>query len=459
MAKAQAAKASTLQRLVRRFEAAFRELGHDASAQKYEEWSVLIHECMSGRGRRFHTVEHVFDISSGAPPLETLAILFHDAVYCQVDDGLPYRLRELLHDAVELKDGSYLLKPIDREREALKAMVATIFGFTPGQTLSPYAGLNEYLSAVLAARSLDPELPPGVLAQIATCIEATIPFRGGESADPSIGLAARLARANEEFGLGLDADAQRRAIHMAVHVANRDVGNFASEDVRWFLDNTWKLLPETNSSLRGQRLYTIGEYRLALQKMEGFLSFLDPGCVFRQYEGTPTDEEYKQMRGRAEQNIALGARYLRAKLLAADLLEALALRTGGDAPVSLFMGDLPLEEPTIRLESFLPERPGKQAADVDAEVLDLLELGRATDSGFDMKHSPLAAYLYLRVGQAECDRLAALAKESLAAKQDPGLAYLQALPQDAVRMIAEACSHLATTRAEALRRIYEKGEL
>ena len=119
MAQAQAAKASALQRLVRRFEAAFRELGHEASAQQFEAWSVLIHECMSGRGRRFHTVEHVFDISSGAPPLETLAILFHDTVYVQVDGGLPRPVEEILNDAIDHHDGKYVMRPVDREGRPL----------------------------------------------------------------------------------------------------------------------------------------------------------------------------------------------------------------------------------------------------------------------------------------------------------------------------------------------------
>lgn len=458
MGEGQTAKPSELQRLVRRFMAAFRELGHEATAQQFESWSVLVHECMSGRGRRFHTVEHVFDISSGAPPLETLAICFHDTVYCQVDGGLPYPVEEVLNDAVELnQDGAYVLKPI-AEDERLKAMVAVIFGFEAGQVLSPYAGLNEFLSALLAARSLDPALPWSVLAEIVTCIEATIPFRPSvEGLDPTFALADRLAAANERFEIGLTEEQRIAALSRAVRVANRDVGNFASEDASWFLDNTWKLLPETNSSLRGQRLYTVGEYRLAMTKMEGFLGFLDADVVFRAYQGEPTPEKYEQMRERAQANIAMGCRYLRAKLLAASLVEALAKQTGGDAPISLFMGDLPIDVPTIRLESYLAPRPGTEATDMDTDVLELLEKGRASESGFDMKRSPLAAHLYRRLGQAECDRLTKLGNESLADTAQPGRALLEALPDATVRMVADACAHLATTRSSMLRAIAEQG--
>ncbi|MBL4843926.1 MAG: hypothetical protein JKY65_00250 [Planctomycetes bacterium] len=456
MGEGQTAKPSELQRLVRRFTAAFLELGQQATSEQFERWSILVHECMSGRGRQFHNVEHVFDISSGAPPIETLAICFHDAVYCQVDGGLPHPVEEVLTDAVELNEGQYILRPI-QEDDRLMAMVTTIFGFEAGQVLSPYAGLNEFLSALLAARSLEPALPWSILAEIVTCIEATIPFRGKGEVDPTYALADRLSAANERFELNLSDEQQLEALHRAVRVSNRDVGNFASEDARWFLDNTWKLLPETNDSLRGQRLYTIGEYRLAMAKMEGFLSFLDSDVVFRAYLNQPTDEEYAVMRTRAEANIALGCRYLRAKLLAASLLEALAMQTGGDAPISLFMGDLPVDVPTIRLESYLPPRPGTEATDMDADVLDLLEKGRANDSGFDMKRSPLAAHLHRRLGQVESDRLANVAKESLGDKENPGRAFLDALPDPTVRMVAEACAHLATTRSEALRAIAAQG--
>jgi len=53
----------------------------------------------------------------------------------------------------------------------------------------------------------------------------------------------------------------------AVVFANRDVDSFAEKDASVFLDGTWKLLPETNVALRSGRIYSIKDYRLALQKM------------------------------------------------------------------------------------------------------------------------------------------------------------------------------------------------
>ena len=34
--------------------------------EKIEEWVCLIHACMSGHGRNYHGIEHVFDISEEA---------------------------------------------------------------------------------------------------------------------------------------------------------------------------------------------------------------------------------------------------------------------------------------------------------------------------------------------------------------------------------------------------------
>ena len=68
------AERPTLQRLIGRFTESFAGLGGTAPPLMAEAWAVLVHETMSGRGRQYHTVDHVFDISEGASPLATLSI-------------------------------------------------------------------------------------------------------------------------------------------------------------------------------------------------------------------------------------------------------------------------------------------------------------------------------------------------------------------------------------------------
>ena len=63
-------------------------------------------------------------------------------------------------------------------------------------------------------------------------------------------------------------DVLDHAVCRAVRVGNRDVENFSDNDAARFLDNTWKLLPESNPALHSPMVYTVRDYRIALQKME-----------------------------------------------------------------------------------------------------------------------------------------------------------------------------------------------
>lgn len=437
----------SLQRVIAMFDDALRELGVEATPHLLERWGVLVHESMSGRGRRYHTIDHVFDISEGAGPIETLAILFHDTVYCQADGGMRELHYEPLGNAVYHDGDGWTLTDHD-ESDPLRTLTLRVFGFEPGQTLSPFGGLNELLSALLACRALGDVLPRDMLVRIVACIEATIPFRPKRDGVEALErLYERLVVLDRDLQLGMGEEDLARSVGRAAIVGNRDVGNFASEDPTIFLDNTWKLLPETNESLRGKRLYTVTEYRLAIEKMIGFFEHLDPTVVFQGFRDTPSAQEMNRLDAAATRNVKLGLCYMEAKLLAALVLEAIAMRTGGDAPIALFMGDLPGPQRTARLEDFLPEAK-TSAQDVNIQILTLLAEGRTRASDFDLKTSPLAAYLYATLGDAAT-------RSSLKVASERGLdGLLDALPRKHLKGIANAAAEIATTRDERLRALF-----
>jgi len=429
-------KPTTLSRLAEMFRQAMEGLGEDVDDADLEKWAVAIHSSMSGRGRSYHTVEHVFTVNGGNDPIGSLAILFHDTVYCEVDGGLPRGLERVLGDALKVDHDHVELGAFEPEDDPLRALVARIFGFTPGQPVTFQSGLNELASALLAVRSLKTHLDLRTLAEVVTCIEATIPFRPQEAEDL---LAERLAVADQEHDLGLGEAGVEKAVRRAVEVANRDVGNFAYEDPGAFLSHTWEILPETNPTLR-MPAYTLGEYRQAMTKMEGFFSGLRSDRVFRVFRGTPSGPDYEAMLRRADKNLERGARYLKQKVLAARVLESLANLTGGDAPVSLFMGDLPTEAHSQRLEELLGESP-TLIEDCDPAVFRLLSEGRNKDSGFDLRHSPLAARLYAQLGDGASDRALA---------EDDGWPLLRALPPELVAHVTRATAKIASTRRSKL---------
>lgn len=421
---------STLQRLVDLAGRSITALGGAASPVDLERLAIDVHETMSAGGRSFHDVGHVFEVAEGGSPAEVLAALFHDTVYLQVDEGLPARLESTLADAYEVVDGSFRLRVGE---DPWKARLAALFGFQEGQALTPYAGLNEFLSALFAARRLEGLVDAEAILRVATCIEATVPFRGGEEVAEA--LFDRLV------GLGLVSDPEQ-AVCEAVRMANRDVANFAFADPARFLDNTWALLPESNAQLR-VRVYTVDQYQLAMGKMYGFFGFLKPEVVHRAFRGTPAPAELARLREATARNLRIGHEYLGAKLLAASLLQAIASLTGGDAPISLFMGDLPSVCATSpRIESLFPAPlPGE---DVDPVVLRLLQVGRATEGEFDLRNAPLAGFLYASCGHR--------VHELVEVHRSGGAeALLRAVPTTALEPVVEGCATLAITRAEAIR--------
>jgi hypothetical protein len=434
---------SPVHRIVETYSRAVEALGLGVPPLFVERWAVAVHQALSSRAREFHTHQHVLDLVEGADAIETLAALYHDIVYVQVDLGVPTHYAELLGPLLEREEsaphGWRVLPHAGVDPTA--ADVLALFGRKPGEVLTPFTQLNELASAFVAAKELEGVLTRHQLLAVVACIEATIPFREEEGG----ALAKRLE------ALGVPGDDARVMVRRAVRLSNNDVGNFADPDPGRFLDNTWKLLPETNPSLHTPNTYSLRDYRVALMKMEAFLSKLPPERVFHAWGGEPSAEEHARRIAAARRNIDTAVRYMRAKLYATALIEAIALESGGDAPLPYFLGgtqDQHAGPPQKRLEQFLPpEEPG--ASDVASELRQLLQGGRATPSSFDVAPSPVADYLYGSLGEARLMRGFDEAQPMWRGEQSPRV-FLQKQPRAVVRSVARACAELAPTRASAI---------
>jgi hypothetical protein len=416
-----------------------------------ERLGILINEAMSAPARSFHTPQHVIGLVDPESPHTTLAALFHDLVYHQVDHGLHPQISAALSTAIEVKERQLWLRAGAEKEDRSLALTMGVFGFAAGQRLEPFGGMNEFLSALVMNRSFAGVVREADLILSTACIEATIPFRtvDAEGRTAAEQLAQRLARTAREMGVDLAEDRIHQGVRGAVTFANRDVANFAEKDVTCFLDNTWKLLPETNPSLRTQGVYTIGSYRAALRSMEGFLRALDPRTIFAQYRGAPPQEEYRRLVRRGERNVGTAREYLGIKLLTAAVLESLAQISGGDAPVAFFMGELDARQRGSRLEDYLPGDHLPRGLPLDAALLDLLSKGRASASPFDLQNSPLSLFIYLRLGTAGFRRHLGDAYRLFEGALSPR-DFLDAFPRPLVAAVARACAHMAFTRADAL---------
>lgn len=442
----------TVQKLITIFNQSFQEMGISVSLEKLENLAVTIHRAMTVQARHFHTLEHVFTFVDPADPIRTMAALYHDIVYYQVDMGFSPAIWELISPYVRQGNGDFFIADTLPANDRLLMLTLDVFDLHAGQMLSSADALNEFLSALVMNKQLDGLVREKDLLCMTLCVEATIPFRGltPDGISHFAVLEKRLKEISDRYGLALTADELIDTIKIAVSFANKDIENFAEADPGRFLDNTWKLLPETNAGLRLPDVYSIGTYRQALQKMEAFLVGLDPETVFNQYRGIPSDDDYHQMARYARNNIVIAREYLKLKILATSILEALARATGGDAPLSLFMGDVPREGISIkRLEYFLPDVDEPEWVDHNSIIYHLLEAGRSSDTSFDMKNSPLALFVYKAMSPekitAALERAQEFFDDRLSAHD-----FLTGLEPAVVEPVARASSIMVFTRRQAL---------
>ncbi|MFN3927830.1 MAG: hypothetical protein ACK4QL_11075 [Pseudanabaenaceae cyanobacterium] len=436
-----------------------------------EEITDLIMQTMTGPWRFFHTPEHIFEVGGEEDPIEVLAALFHDLVYVQVDMGMNINVCRYLAPYVVDRGGQLWLVEQDREDQLFDLAIA-IFGLEKHQPLLIMQGQNEFLSALVCLQTLKNMLCLSHLAQITACIEATIPFRGRSACGDATGyiveqsvsdlLVMRLISVNIEFALGWNQDQIKQVVKRAVRVANRDIGNFASPSPAHFLDNTWNLLPETNHELLNINTYTVQGYRLSLQKMEGFMNFLTPDLVFRQYADEPPDHLYARYLQATDYNLQVARLYLGAKLVAVAIIEALASQIGKEVPLSTMMGELPdrsdlnVCEP-LGLEQFLPQISPRHTFHnrIEKTVYELLAKGRTAESPYDVKHSPVATFLVRYLGFDQVRSLLVTAKRFFKG-EITAVEYLQAIDPYVLQAIIAATVALFDARRNALASTLQK---
>ncbi len=440
---------ANINRFIQLFSDAFKALRVEVSMHEIEQLAMFVHSSMDQKWRAYHTSGHVFAMCEGMSPRQTLVGLFHDVVYYQLDHGFPPRAVKLLEPVVRVKGDTLILRDIDPE-DALLKMCAHIFGFKPGQTLPLFGGMNEFFSALVAVRLLHPFLSVREMIGIVSGIEATVPFRGLDASGRSMAtiLAGRV-REQSMLMLGNCPEAEidrfvTEVIRDAVVIANRDVAGFHEPDPSKFLAATWLLIEESNAPLAAVGIYSIQDYRRALSRMETFLGCLNPENIFHEYDGYPDAGEFARLTEAARKNIRFACDYLSAKICSIAIIEALALETGGNCPVSMFLGDIrSVEGKPDRVEDYLP--PGPTSVTTDPAMLAVLEKGRAQESSNDLTASPLTAFMYLHVGVAGAGQVLLQAKRMFEGELS-GRGFLQGLDRSMVHAIIDACAQIAISR-------------
>jgi hypothetical protein len=311
--------------------------------------------------------------------------------------------------------------------------------------------MNEFLSAVVATRSLEPYLDARDLVAIVACIEATVPFRlPNERGESSLHLLSeRVGEVNTTLGLDLAGRELDEIVRDAAVIGNRDVASFSEPDPSHFLSTTWLLIEESNAQLAEVGIYSLVEYREALSRMEKFLSHLNPNSIFHNHPGLLSDAEFEDLRRAAKRNLEFASRYLGMKLVSVAMVESLAKESGGDCPVSMLLGDMqsPFGKPS-RIEDLIVKTPS-DSAKVDPQMLVVLEGGRSRDMAVDLSASPLTAIIYKTLGEDGMDAALKLAQKMFVNEISAG-EFLRSLDGGMVRRLAEGCAKMAPSRRNRL---------
>ena len=93
--------------------------------------------------------------------------------------------------------------------------------------------------------------------------------------------------------------------------------------------------------------------------------------------------------------------------------------------------------------------------DVDQDVYDLLAVGRRSETSFDIKESPLAAFIYGRLGDKGSSNVLAGSKLH-PMERDNAIKFLSALPRDVVEIIAMNMKMVALSRAQLIEAVIDE---
>lgn len=357
-------------------------------SSKVAELTSLVDETMHGSARFYHNLPHALMVAESADPLDVLIGLFHDIVQVGVDQGIPPVVEPLLagmiHSPAPL---AYALVDSPQTRDdRIFEMVRGSFGYAHGQTLAPFGGQNEFLSALAAAKALASVVDESAVLAMTLGIEATVPFR--QDAD-AVGRSAlsTLATLNQRLSLGLSPETLRTQVKRAVRIANRDVRSFGENDLIALLDDTWALMYESSLELQRAEGANFGRYRQALQRMTRFLGSLSAPVIFRRFDDEPDAASFEALAHRTSRNLAVIGAIMQRKLLAASLLEAAA-------------------DPSTA--TFRPQRhalAGAQGgARIDPAMQAVLAAGREAPIEFDIRQSPLAHEIAMSMSSADVEQ-------------------------------------------------------
>ena len=422
-----------------------KQLNPRATIPEEESSSIaeLVYDSMTVGGRVYHSMEHVFDISQAMDdPTLLLSALFHDVVYFSIDKAFLPQQQKLIDGIIEMNDDQLLCLSTDLRDDELVNTIVDVYGMKRGDEL-PKSGTNEFISCLVGVRILSKWLDQVQLLEVATCIEATIPFRPVlEGKTPMDRLYDRLRAVCP----GQSEEWLQATVTKAATTANFDLCSFDSDDRNFFLDSSWKLIPEARPILLEHDCPLL-EWDNELKALEGRTKFL-MGVVpriFQQFGGVPSDEEMTEKQRKTRENLSIMWEYTKVRQLHSMVLVAVVEAMGGDPATFSLRSCLTMDVPCVS------SVPDAQLTDSERQARYWLVHGRRTGFDWDPAASPVGAYLFDKLGSQGVEDAISIGKN-----QSPGsFELLKHLPKEIIVTVSSGLGAVFTDRADGFQKVPE----
>ena len=156
---------------------------------------------------------------------------------------------------------------------------------------------------------------------------------------------------------------------------------------------------------------------------------------------------------RTNSNVGVAIRYLRIRIFAIAILEAIAELTGGDTSLSLFLGDMSNQRGTVSLDDFLPlEDELQNKKNLDPLILRFLSMGHRGHLKYEMNSCLYTSIVYRVTGEERIQKDFFLVKDyfqnDLSAKD-----FLKNQDKFLMSSLIDSLLELVSTREDKLKEL------
>jgi hypothetical protein len=139
------------------------------------------------------------------------------------------------------------------------------------------------------------------------------------------------------------------------------------------------------------------QFRRAIHGALKFFEFLRPDIIFHEHKGYPKSGDFSRLINNSTQNLKISRTYFGAIVHTCALIEAISDLSGGEAPLSLFVGDM--AEVGVRCSQSSYVYPELQVKDTHEKVVyNLLQKGGELKGQCLFSALPAAAYVHASLG-------------------------------------------------------------